>query len=223
MIRPSASRNLRLVTLNGLLVAILAVAPGGGAPAGPVPGPPSAESLAAFARSALAGDPEAGVEDAYKWLFQAARGGEHAAPSEAAARRWLEAEWATLGSPLPGEPLVVPLRPDGAVVRLSLRPFKTAGGDPEALLQAFLSSARGFEPDPGLFVAAWRAFGRGLPRGGADGKDAGTFEELDRASEKAGWPARHHSPGYADARKPAYRVLTGPEAERLVRAAGGQR
>ncbi len=221
MIRSRVSRNLCRVTVSGLLFAILAVAPGGGVSAGPAPGTLPAESLAAFARSELAAEPAAGIEDVYKWLFQAARGGEHAVPSEEAARKWLEAEWGRLGPPLPGEPLVVSLRPDGAVVRLNLRPFKAAGGDPETLLRAFLSSARSFVPDPELFVAAWRAFGRGLTGGEANGRNAGAFEELDRSSEKAGWPARHHSLGYAHARAPAYRVLTGAEAERLVRAGGG--
>jgi hypothetical protein len=211
------------VTARSLLAAILAFAPGARAFAGPVPEPISAEALAGFTRKALADEPAAGVEDAYKWLFQAARGGEHAAPSEEAARTWLEKEWATLGPPLPGEPLIASLRPDGAVVRLNLRPFKAAGGDPNALLTAFLSSARGFAPDPGLFVAAWRAFGRGPSDGGANGWNAAAFEELDRSSEKAGWPARHHSPGYVEARRPAYRVLTAGEADRLVRAGRGAR
>lgn len=150
-------------------------------------------------------------------------GGEHAAPSETAAWAWLETEWDGLGPPLPGEALVVPLRPDGAVVRLNLRPFKAAGGDPKALLEAFLSSARSFAPDPGLFVASWRAFGRGLAAGGANEWTSVAFEELDRASEKAGWPARHHGRAYAEARKPAYRVLTGEEADRLVRPGAGPR
>jgi hypothetical protein len=200
-----------------LLAAILlsaAVATPFGRPAEAAP--PVAEELAAYARASLAGEPSAGVEDVYKWIFQATRGGEHAAPSEEAARAWLEAEWATVGPPLPGEPLVVPLRPDGGVVRLNLRPFKAAGGDPNALLRAFLSSARGFAPDPRLFAASWRAFGRGLAGGGANGWTAGAFQALDRSSEKAGWPARHHGRAYAEARRPAYRVLTGEEAERLV-------
>ena len=183
----------------------------------------SAEELAGFARAALVAEPAAGLEDAYKWLFQAARGGEHAAPSEEAARAWLEAEWTTLGPPLSGEPLVVPLRPDGAVVRLNLRPFKAGGGDQNALLGAFLSSARSFSPDPGLFVAAWHAFGRGLSGGGSNGWTAGAFEELDGSSAKAGWPARHHGRGYVEARQPAYRVLTGEEAGRLIRAVEGAR
>ena len=122
MIRLPASRNLRRVTVRSLLVANLAFATGGGALAGPSPEPLSAESLAGFARKALAEEPAAGIEDAYKWIFQAARGGEHAAPSEVAARTRLEAEWARIGPSLPGDPLVVLLRPDGAVVRLNLRP-----------------------------------------------------------------------------------------------------
>lgn len=203
--------------LAAILLSAVVAAPSGR----PAQAAPSAEELSAYARAALAAEPSAGVEDVYKWLFQAARGGEHAAPSEEAARKWLEAEWASLGPPLPGEPLLVPLRPDGGVVRLNLRPFKAAGGDPEALLQAFLSSARSFAPDPGLFVASWRAFGRGLAEGGGDGWTAGAFRELDRSSERAGWPARHHGRRYAEARQPAYRVLTGEEAERLVRAGAG--
>ncbi len=204
-----------------LIAAILLCTLAAGPPGRPAAAAPAGEDLAAYARASLAGEPAAGVEDVYKWLFQAARGGEHAAPSEETARAWLEAEWASLGPPLPGEPLVVPLRPDGSVVRLNLRPFKAAGGDPKALLGAFLSSARSFAPDPLLFVASWRAFGRGLAAGGANGWTAGAFEELDRASEKAGWPARHHGRAYSEARRPAYRVLSGEEAERLVRPGAG--
>ena len=179
--------------------------------------------LARFAWGALRNEPAAAVVDVYKWLFQATRGGEHAAPSEEAARRWLESEWATLGPPFPDEPLVVPLRPDGTVVRLNLRPYKAAGGDPEDLLRAFLSSAREFRPDPGLFVSAWRAFGAELAPTGTQGLEVPAFEALDREAERAGWPARHHGADYAAERKPAYRVLTGEEAARLTRAGEGTR
>jgi hypothetical protein len=44
------------------------------------------------------------IEDAYKWLYQATRGGEHAAPDEESARKWLDGEWQTLESPLKMEP-----------------------------------------------------------------------------------------------------------------------
>lgn len=182
-----------------------------------------AAALARYAWSALRGDPSASVEDAYKWLFQAARGGEHAVASEASARAWLEEEWAALGPPRPGERLVEPLRPDGLVVRVHLRPFRAAGGDREALLAAFLESARLFRPDRSLFVASWRELGTLLPdRPGAPMTRA-DFAALDRAAEAAGWPAGRHGPGFERAHAPAYRVLTGEAAERLVRGLGKQR
>lgn len=177
-----------------------------------------AEALARFAAAALAEVPGAGMQDVYKWLFQAARGGEHAAPSEEAARSWLEREWASLAGPRPGEPLLVPLRPDGGIVRLNLRPFRAAGGDPGALLGAFLASARDFAPDPALFLSAWRAFGDLLPEAGGGAKGRTAFEELDRRSAAEGWPARHHTPAYAEANAPAYRVLTRAAAESLLRS-----
>jgi hypothetical protein len=194
----------------------------------PLPAPSTREALAAaelarFAWNALRDDPSASPEDAYKLLFQASRGGEHAAPSESAARAWLEKEWASLDAARPGEPLVVPLRPDGAVVRLNLRPYRDAGGEPEALLAAFLESARGFRPDPALFVNAWRTFGRSLPDDADGPMTRAAFEETDRSSEEVGWPARHHGPGYSRAHAPAYRVLTGESAARLVRALGERR
>jgi hypothetical protein len=179
-----------------------------------------ARALAQFAWRALGDDPDASVQDAYKWLFQAARGGEHAAPSEDAARAWLAKEWATLGEAAPGEPLVVPLRPDGGVVRLNLRPYRAAGGDFEELLAAFLESARTFRPDPAFFIDAWREFGSGLSGDPSGPMTRAAFEELDRAAEAGGWPARHHSPGYTRTHAPAYRVLTREAADRLVRSTG---
>ena len=80
------------------------------------------------------------LQDVYKLAFQAALGSEHAAPGEAAARRWLEQEIATLGA----APLNLPLsqsRPDGRLVRVNLRPYLAAGGNLDALLAAFLRTA----------------------------------------------------------------------------------
>lgn len=205
------SRNLGAVFAPLALVAALA-----GVLAAPLSADPSPEELASFAHAALAREAEAGVEDAYKWLSHATRGGEHAAPSERAARAYLEREWETLGPPRAGEPLLVPLRPDGAIVRVNLRPFRAAGGDREALLAAFLESARRFVPEPELFVAAWRSFGAVLA--GEDGPmGRAAFGRLDRESEAAGWPVIHHGRSYAAAHVPAYRVLTGEAAAGLVR------
>ena len=176
----------------------------------------SARALLPFALDAFASDPETRIEDAYKWLFQAANGGEHAVPDEESARAWLDREWNSLGPPVPGEPLVVPLRPEGAIVRLNLRPYRERGGAAGDLLDAFLRSARAFEPDPGLFRESWNAFGeriRSQPLGPLNGPE---WQKLDAAMREKGYPAVHHSRSYSSARRPAYRVLTKDEAERLV-------
>lgn len=177
----------------------------------------SARALLPFALDAFAADPETLIEDAYKWLFQAANGGEHAVPDEESARTWLEREWASLGPTSPGELLVVPLRPDGVVVRLNLRPYRDRGGRPGDLLDAFLQSARALEPDPGLFRESWSAFGERIASQPLGPLNGAAWQRLDTAMRAKGYPAVHHSRTYASVRRPAYRVLTKDEADRLVR------
>jgi hypothetical protein len=183
----------------------------------------SARTLLPFALDFFAADPETRIEDAYKWLFQAASGGEHAIPDEESARSWLEQEWASLGKTLPGEPLEVPLRPDGALVRLNLRPYRDRGGNPDELLRAFLRSARSFAPEPGLFRASWAALGKALVAHPLGPLNEEEWRRLDAAMLVSGYPAVHHSRAYTAARHPAYRVLTKEEARRLLRSLEGRR
>ncbi len=178
----------------------------------------SVRVLLPFALDAFASDPETRIEDAYKWLFQAANGGEHAIPDEESAREWLGKEWGSLGEALPGEPLLVPLRPDGALVRLNLRPYRDRGGKPEDLLAAFLAGARAFRPDPSLFRESWIALGERLAARPLGPLNRAEWNRLDAAMRPKGYPAARHSDGFTRARRPAYRVLTGDEAGLLVRA-----
>ena len=177
----------------------------------------SVSTLLPFALDAFASDPETRIEDAYKWLFQAASGGEHAVPDEESARAWLRKEWASLGETAPGEPLLVPLRPDGALVRLNLRPYRDRGGSADALLAAFLRSARAFEPDPALFLESWTVLGKQLAARPLGPLNRAEWSRLDAAMKARGYPAVHHSDGFARARRPAYRVLTRDEAGALLR------
>ena len=163
-------------------------------------------------------DPEVRIEDAYKWLFHATRGGEHAIQNEFAVRKWLDQEWATLGPPPADESLWTPLTPDGRIGRLNLRPYRARGGAPELLLAAFLASAATFDADPARFRAAWQALGRVLaqtPQGHLTHAD---WERLDRTMRTQDYPAIHHSPEYEKSRQPAYRVLTATEAGKLMDA-----
>ena len=175
---------------------------------------PDADFFLAQARA----EPELRIEDAYKWLFHATRGGEHAVANEVLARRWLENEWATLGPPQPGEPLWTPLTPDGRIGRLNLRPYRAQGGDPEPLLAAFVEGAKSFDASPVRFRAAWRALGRELKKQPVGHLTWAEWKRLDREMRARDYPASHHSPEYERTRQPAYRVLTGTEARRLLDA-----
>ncbi len=161
-------------------------------------------------------DSELRIADAYKWLFHAARGGEHAIENETAVRLWLEKEWAGLASPAPEEPLWTPLTADGRIGRLNLRPYQARGGDLAALHAAFLAGAQAFAADPARFRRAWRALGRQLKQNPVGHLTFAEWQRLDRAMKAKGYPAGHHSPEYEQARHPAYRVLPAAEARPLL-------
>jgi len=171
----------------------------------------------AFPLDAWRADAAMEVADAYKWIYQATEGGEHAAPSRAEAAAWLEREWATLGAPLAGEPLVEPLG-DTGIVRLNLRPFRARGGDPAAVVDAFLASAAEVRPDPERFSREWHALGDALGREPIGRLTRAAWEALDADTAPRGYPAVHHSETYERAYRPAYRVLTAEHARALVEA-----
>lgn len=145
------------------------------------------------------------AQDCYKLLVQAALGAEHAATDEPAARRWMERELAELGDG-PAEPLVDPISPDGARVRVHLRPFVARGGDPAKLVRAFVQTAQIKFGTRDELAAAWSQVvalaGEGKLPFAADAARA--FGEKMRV---AGWPAVHHSKAFNAAYRPAYRVV----------------
>jgi hypothetical protein len=161
--------------------------------------------------------PEMQMEDAYKWLFQATRGGEHAEPDSAAARLRLEREWAGLNeTPLVGEALWTPLTPDGSIVRLNLRPYCHAGGSPDALLQAFLDGADSFSASNRAFQRAWRHLGRNLQEESAGALSHTEWKRMDRQMRRQGYPAVHHSQAYRQTYFPAYRILPRKQLNQLL-------
>lgn len=164
------------------------------------------------------------IEDAYKWLFQATRGGEHAVPDEQMAREWLENEWKTLGAARENEPLWQPLcgdKENESTGRLNLRPFRDRGGKKEDLLTAFIESSKDFSRSKDSsrskenFIAAWNELGKRLgkkSRGNLNRKD---WEKFDAEMKTRDYPAVHHSQDYEKVKQPAYRVLTGEWAQKL--------
>ncbi len=159
--------------------------------------------------------------DLYKLLHQATRGSEHAAPGEAAARERLEQELQEVGPGL-AEPLVEPIRADGALARVHLRPWQAAGLGHEPLLEAFWRTAEAWQEVPGELE---RALGQAASWAGDLGLAADAVAALAAQMKEAGYPPVHHSAAYRRNYRPAYRVVAvrflpaslasspGPEAE----------
>lgn len=156
------------------------------------------------------------IEDAYKWTYQATRGGEHAVPDAESARNWLDSEWQTLGKPAPNEPIWEPLCPGEEIGRLNLRPFKEKGGKEDTLLEAFLASSREYKPEQSSFVDAWMELGKRLKKRSVGKLDYQSWKKLDTEMKAKGYPAIHHSDQYEKKKHPAYRILTLSQAKKLV-------
>ncbi len=171
--------------------------------------------VVALIRTHLGRYPEAAVQDVYKLLHQATFGPGHAIASKKAAREWLEQESGQI-TPAAG-PLAENIHPDGAIVRLHLRPYLAQQGKLKPLLEAFIRSAELVQGDPAIMQRRWELFETLCQPGGPC---AGRFERREvllfgRVRAGEGWPAVAHSPVYVSAYAPRYRVLARTEAEAL--------
>lgn len=148
------------------------------------------------------------IEDAYKWLFHATMGGEHAIEDESGPRAWMNREWKTLSDPFPGEVEVEVLTPDRSLLRINMRPYCKRGGSSEALLKAFVQSARSYREDRGRFLSAWNHLGARLGESPIGHLKKSDWIRLDHDMQEHGYPAIHHSEQYEKAYRPAYRVVS---------------
>jgi hypothetical protein len=156
------------------------------------------------------------IEDAYKWSYQATRGGEHAVPYEESARKWLDGEWQSLSKPKGNEAVWEPLCRGGEIGRLNLRPFKAGGGKADDLLEGFLASSREFKGEEFDFVAAWAELGKRLKKNSVGKLNYESWVNLDAKMKVKNYPAIHHSEIYQKANHPAYRLLTAAGMKKLL-------
>lgn len=156
------------------------------------------------------------IQDAYKYLFQATMGGEHAAPERDAALARLEKEWSEMGETPAGENEWEPLCPSGEIGRVNLRPFRRGGGEQADLIDAFLASSREFRPDKYKFIAAWNELGRRLEKEKIGKLDHKAWQKFDAEMRERGYSAVSHSDEYRKAKRPAYRVITLEQVQLLI-------
>jgi hypothetical protein len=169
---------------------------------------PAADATRAIITDQLARHPEAGPADLYKLLHQAAMGSEHAMTDTAGVRAYLTRELATMGQGAE-EPMIDTIAPDGAIVRVHLRPWVAAGRSTDSLLAAFIATADAFQGDTARLGRSLAIAEQMIAAGGAR-FPVTTWRDLVQTQRAAGYPAVHHSPEYGSAYNPAYRVVAGP-------------
>lgn len=147
------------------------------------------------------------IADFYKLIHQASLGSEHAVTDYEQARRWLETELAQLGA-APAEALIDPISPDGAIVRVHLRPLLERRLSPALLLDAFMQTSTAFHGSIQLLEERWQE-ATALSAQGLLPFDPADLEGFMTGMREKGYPAVHHSTRYVAAYRPAYRVVAG--------------
>ena len=151
-------------------------------------------------------------DDLYKFLHQGVMGPAHAVPDAAHALGWLQGEWTESRgrSPQRRPPLLLPLRPDGRLVRLDLVRLRqlVVGAEPAALdtvAAAFANTAQTWTREPDRLATLWSA----VKADTALWSDHFAAIDLDHLDRELGdsWPAVHHSESYRTRQAPHYRVV----------------
>ena len=166
----------------------------------------SREALTALVHGHLLRYPAAEPRDIYKLLYQGVLGPEHLIDSEDEFAAKLRAEF-DAAVPDENEPLWEPLRPDGLLGRLNLRPFKARGGDPGRLVEACLRTACMRWGTPEDLKRAWDTFTILARQGTWPSIPPGRVDMLTRYLILHGYPPMHHSTMYKRSYAPAYRVV----------------
>ena len=149
--------------------------------------------------------PEMRAQDLYKLALQAAMGSAHIVRDTAEAREWLDREAKDLPGG-PAEPVEDMLSPDGAIVRVNLRPYLAAGGDLAALAAAFTRTARVYRGSQAR-LRAYLACVERMARAGRLPPEAADVRPYFAQMRRRGYPTPAHSPRYVQAYRPAYRVV----------------
>lgn len=164
------------------------------------------DQVTAMVQDHLTRRPAMGPRDVYKLLYQGVRGPEHLISSPQAFREYLAAEWQAL-KPGGDDSLREPIRPDGSLLRLNLRPFKAAGGSLEGLTAACLETACRPWGTQDELQQAWTCFVDFCKAGSWPSLTLQELETFTSLLRENNFPPVHHSERYRELYQPAYRLL----------------
>jgi len=145
------------------------------------------------------------IEDLYKLVYQAALGNEHLMTDSTMVHDYLIQELESVQADS-SEPLLEEISPDGAVVRLNLRPFKARHGEHRALFQAMMQTARTFQKSQEQLEQHLHDLEK-MAAASAIPFEADAVQSFFHEMREKEYPAVHHSDAYAEKYSPAYRII----------------
>jgi len=145
------------------------------------------------------------VLDLYKLIYQGVFGCEHAGVDEENARLMLEQEMKNKPGSME-EPVIDPISVDGQIVRVNLRPYFAGGGNLQALVKAFVLTARKYKGIDSTFIRYW-GYAEMMAAMGDLIFNIDDMRKEFASLKQAGFPPVHHTDEYVKAYQPAYRVV----------------
>jgi hypothetical protein len=163
-------------------------------------------SLQTLVQKHLSWYPLMELRDIYKLLYQGVMGAEHLMPSREEYTRYLETEYEPL-QPDPTQRVLEPVRYDGALYRLNLRPYKARQPGLEQLIPYLLETAHIITGSRAELLAVWSEFTQLCLQGQIQQFDAAFIQPFSQWLEQVDYPALHHSETYSQQYQPAYRLI----------------
>jgi hypothetical protein len=145
--------------------------------------------------------------DVYKLLYQGVMGAEHLMPSREEYTRYLMDEFESLEPDTTGR-LLEPLRPDGALYRLNLRPYKARLLGLDQLIAYLLETAHMVTGSSTELHTTWIEFIELCERGQITQFTVDSVQGFGHWLVEMGFPAVHHSDIYIREYRPAYRLIS---------------
>ncbi len=167
----------------------------------------NSNELAELIAAHLARHPTLQLRDVYKLLYQGVLGPEHLVSSPERFAAFLEQEYESVQAQ-EDQLLWEPVRPDGRLGRINLRPFKARGGNLVDLVRACLVAAQERWGTPDELRATWALFVQQCREGRWERFPGAAAESFTVWLEGERYPAVHHSEEYREGERPAYRICS---------------
>jgi hypothetical protein len=150
--------------------------------------------------------PEMQIQDLYKLVYQATFGPAHLGTDSTQVLHYLELELADIQSAA-DESLTTPISPNGQMLRVNLKKFKSMNGKPTVLVTGIVLSATENWSSSTDFLSIWTQI-RQLIQEEKTGFTIAELGAFENSTDITKLPVLHHSEAYQSAYKPAYRVLS---------------